>query len=247
MTPRTRKCMGCNSTEKPQLAYQVTSCPQCATFMQGIINSGVQNMRCNNRGAEHRLLSTPAHNFIDRKPRPHCNRHRIIQLLTKGFNAPTIENIAIGGNEHLHKEMRKALFIGSVKVAGEKYGFHKTQSSSSINSITKELNLTEDCCDLKQMVGSLAQLQEEQPPPTPDKPTLVRHIQPRPSNHSYNQGRLTTATNSTMLMYQGITPTGRQAYTIHKSLGKIVSGKSPEKVREDTSSGKPLLKKGVPY
>ena len=156
-----------------------------------------------------------------------------------GATGPTIENIAIGGNEHLHREKRKALFIGSVKVAGEKYGFHKTQSSSSINSITKELNLTEDCCDLKQMVGSLAQLQEEQPPPTPDKPTLVRHIQPRPSNHSYNQNRLTTATNSTMLFYQGVTPVVkpvvrpvvtpvvRQAYTIHKSWRKIVPVKSP--------------------
>ena len=144
MAPRTRKCTGCNSIIKPRLAYQVTSCPECATFMQGVINTGLQNMSCNNKGAEHRLLTAPTHKFMDKKPRPHCSRHRFLQLLSRGFSAPAVENVAIGGYDDFHKEMRKALFIGSIKMAGEKYGFHHTQSSSSINSITNELNLTED-------------------------------------------------------------------------------------------------------
>ena len=213
-TPRTRKCTGCGSTEKPKLAYQVTACQDCTAFMQGILRNGIQKMECNNRGTEHRLLSIPEHPYIDRRnTRSHCNRHRFIQLLTKGFCGPHIENVAIGGNEHFHGEMRKALFIGSVKVAGEKYGFHQTQNSTSVDKITKELHLTDNCSDLIQMIGSLAQLQTEQPPPIPAQQTIVHHTQPMTTNHTtqHNSTMLPAQccehhTNSTMLVYQGVTP-----------------------------------------
>ena len=218
-TPTTRKCTGCDSTKLLRLVYQVTSCQECATFMRSILETGIQVMECNARGAEHRIMSTPEHKFIDRNIRSHCIRHRFIQLLTKGFNTPHIENVAIGGNEHFHEEMRKALFIGSVKMAGEKYGFHQSQNSTSIDNITKELHLTEDCSDLTQMIGSLAQLQKEQPPPTPDKPTLVYQIQPRTPNH----------TNSTMLFYKGVTPKvikkNKLTNSTHKSGKTISTGK----------------------
>ena len=227
-TPRTRKCTGCGSTEKPKLAYQVTACQDCTAFMQGILRNGIQKMECNNRGTEHRLLSIPEHPFIERRnTRSHCNRHRFIQLLTKGFCGPRIENVAIGGNEHFHREMRKALFIGSVKVAGDKFGFHQTQTSTSVDKITKELHLTDNCSDLIQMIGSLAQLQTEQPPPIPDKPTIVHHTQPMTTNH----------TNSTMLFYPGVTPSmpevipvTRTAYThTGKTIrtGKVRGGGKP--------------------
>ena len=227
-TPRTRKCTGCGSTEKPKLAYQVTACQECTAFMQGILRNGIQKLECNNRGAEHRLLSIPEHPFIDRRnTRSHCNRHRFIQLLTKGFCGPHIENVAIAGNEHFHREMRKALFIGSVKVAGEKYGFHQTQTSTSVDKITKELHLTDNCSDLIQMIGSLAQLQTEQPPPIPAKQTIVHHTQPMTTNH----------TNSTMLFYPGVTPSmpevipvTRTAYThTGKTIrtGKVRGGGKP--------------------
>ena len=174
-TPRTGKCTGCGSTKRISLVFQVIACKECSTFMQEVLNRGLHTLKCNNKGAGHTLLSTPEHPYIFGKLREHCTMHRLIQLLTKGFNGPQLENLAMGGNEQIHKEMRKALFIGSVKVAGEKFGFHETQNSTSIDKITSELHMTEECTDLKQMVGSLAQLQEEeeQPPPNPNKPIII--------------------------------------------------------------------------
>ena len=172
-TPRTGKCAGCGSTKRTSLAYQVTACKDCIIFMQEILIKGLQKLKCNNKGAGHKLLSTPEHPSVVRKLRSHCTMHRLIQLLTKGFNGPQFENWAIGGNKQIHKEMRKALFIGSVKVAGDKYGFHQTQNSTSIDKVTQELHMTEECTDLKQLVGSLAQLQHEQPQLTPKRTTLV--------------------------------------------------------------------------
>ena len=174
-TPRTGKCAGCGSTKRTSLVYQVTACKECSTFMQEILRHGLHTLKCSNKGAKHTLLSAPEHPYIYGKLRSHCTMHRLIQLLTKGFNGPQLENLAMGGNEQIHKEMRKALFIGSVKVAGEKFGFHEIQNSTSIDKITSELHMTEECTDLKQMVGSLAQLQNEQPPPHPNKPIIVHH------------------------------------------------------------------------
>ena len=123
--------------------------------------------------------------------------------------------------------MRKTLFIGSVKVAGDKFGFHQTQTSTSVDKITKELHLTDNCSDLIQMIGSLAQLQTEQPPPIPAKQTIVHHTQPMTTNH----------TNSTMLFYPGVTPSmpevipvTRTAYThTGKTIrtGKVRGGGKP--------------------
>ena len=209
-TPRTGKCAGCGSTKRTSLAYQVTACKDCIIFMQEILINGLQKLKCNNKGAGHKLLSTPEHPSVVRKLRSHCTMHRLIQLLTKGFNGPQFENWAIGGNKQIHKEMRKALFIGSVKVAGEKYGFHQTQNSTSIDKITQELHMTEECTDLKQLIGSLAQLQDEQPQPTPNRPTITHHT--------------LVPTSSTVLFYPGTTTsthrviqlTPRASYT-HKT------------------------------
>ena len=258
--PRTRQCTGCKSTEKPKLAYQVIACQECATFMRETLNNGLNDIECNNKGAKPKqltdptlhCLTAPKHTtgqFIHKQHREHCKRHRFIQLLAKGFSTPTIENIAIVGQNHLHREMKKALYIGAIKIAGEKYGFHEHQNSSSINSITEELNLTEDCCDLKQMIGSLAQPQEEPPTTTnsfmePQNRTLqgqepwpiAKSQEPWPRAtaiaKSHGQGpprtqspHPTTTTNDKRLKYHGVTPTGRKPYTIHNIMGKIVDGK----------------------
>ena len=102
--------------------------------MQDTLNNGLNDMECNNKGAENKQLTNPTHKtgkLIHKEPREHCRRHRFIQLLAKGFSTPTIENIAIGGQNHLHKEMKRALFIGAIKTAGEKYGFHKTRARAT--------------------------------------------------------------------------------------------------------------------
>ena len=113
--------------------------------MQDTLDNVLNDMEYNNKGAENKQLIAPTHTtgqFIHKMPREHCRRHRFIKLLAKGFSTLTIKNIAIGGQNHLHKEMKRALFIGAIKTAGEKYGFHKPQNSSCINSITEKLNLT---------------------------------------------------------------------------------------------------------
>ena len=217
-TPRTGICTGCGSTRKTKPAYQVTACDQCATFMRGILGHGIHKLICNDKGAGHMILSTPEHPYIDKRPRAHCARHRLIQLLAKGFNGPQLENIAIGGNEQIHREMRRALFIGSVKVAGEKYGFHETENSTSIDRITKELHMTEDCNDFKQMVGSLAKLQKEQPPPNPHKPKITLYT---PNTHKQKVNPYNTSTrvfdkDTTPVIGRVIQLTSRASYT-HKT------------------------------
>ena len=102
-TPRTGKCAGCGSTRRISLVYQVTACKECSTFMQEILRYGLRTLKCNNKGAGHTLLSAPEHPYIFGKLRSHCTMHRLIQLLTKGFNGPQLENLAMGGNEQIHR------------------------------------------------------------------------------------------------------------------------------------------------
>ena len=216
--PRTKQCTGCSSTNKLRLAYQVIACKECATFMQDTLTNGLRDMECTNKGAETKQLANPTFTTtqnINKVARAHCKRHRFIQLLAKGFSTPTIENIAIGGQNFLEQEMKKALFIGAIKIAGEKYGFHETQSSSSISSITKELSLTENCCDLKQMIGSLAQPQVRQQA----ERTVLRQEQRPKATVTTHQA---TATEDTRLKYLNVAPRGRKPYMIHKKTGKII-------------------------
>ena len=114
---------------------------------------------------------------------------------------------------------------------------HKPQNSSCINSITEKLNLTEDCCDLKQMIGSLAQPQKEPPAertlhgqepwqkakcqgPWPRATAMAKsHGQEPPRPQIPHPAR---ATNDTRLKYHGATPRDRKPYMIHKVTGKII-------------------------
>ena len=156
-------CAGCLSYKLVKGAFQVMTCTDCENFLKKeILKKGLKTITCNGEGAKHRTQDTQRLEQIRERKRQHCQKHRLLYLLAKGYNSPELEAFATEqaaetkAEEDLKNAMKQALYVGAQITAHKKFGNYKPQPATAMIAVAEDLKNTESCRDASQLLGCLA-------------------------------------------------------------------------------------------